>query len=189
MHALRYEFTDEAIMAAHIFGLEHMDALVSGMRWLRPLAPMVWIEFDVQASLRDLRSRYGEIVNLDPPQGSQVSRRCGYLISSSETAPNGSNGMLVRVVTISEDGWVNLPHIGVFIFSYPGQRDPLQEPNRKSLLRWTVGVEPWKGPTDDPLNPAYQLMNHFSMGVLGRPPPTDDNGEYRDRVYRSFEES
>ena len=164
MRAVRYELTDDAWIATQVFGLEHMDALVSGMRWLRPLASEVWIEFSVDHhALGKLQSRFGTALNDDPPPDKYIPSRVGYLISQDGDGAD----MFVRVVTIRENKTaVNLPLIGAYIF--PDKTHYLGrtyysglESHRLDVLRWTVGVSLHDHQKDDQALPPNSALGAF----------------------------
>jgi hypothetical protein len=191
MRALRYELTDDAWLATQVFSLEHMDAMVSGMRWLRPLSPEVWVEFSVDAKdLNKAQSHFGTVLNnIDPPPEKYIPARVGYLISQE----GDSSAMFVRVVTLGKNNTiVNLPLIGAYIFPdktrYPGRTYYGGfESHRLEVLRWTVGVSLHEHQKDDHAQPPNQLLEHFDIGVIGKRPGPDQVTLYDQRVVEALE--
>jgi hypothetical protein len=175
LKAVRYQFDDDACTAACIFSIRHMDALLAGIRWLRPLGDHVWIEYDQHVALKALDPEYAQYPE-DIPQ------RAGFLISANEET------MVIQLIAV-RGGLVYLPlvkaafeptgQLGAGITKILTDREIYKPEAGDQTTRWLIGFLP-KPDTPALLRMvAQQLSDHFliipMMSIL-------DNEEMSQRI-------
>ena len=164
--AVRYEFDDEACAAAIEFSLEHMGALKEGIRWIRPLAPIMWLECDVSVAMDvqvELSKRHGTTI-----LGGQLplrGKKLGFLTVPGDNYVSDDPPVFeVRPINIQKD------HVALSLTTITidplGLRPQVSNERREKILiyRWLIGVEP-----DKPLSKANRkLMKYFILSPAER---------------------